>query len=362
MRIKTLGVFTVMVMALFTALYWLTDAPRRDAEFQAQQSELVELGKQYFAPDNITYTVTLAPSGFTPATVEMEVNATLQFTNTLDRDVTVHGTGAHPFSVVVKAGANATTRFQNDGVTTVTADGVPGTIEVTAGPDFLNSAAANCARCHGADGTGGPIGDTGVVAPNLHSRSLAEKWQSSGGTVAKDGQPAILNNYVNRVIRFGGVMVSGNTKSIMPAWGQEAGGTLTVEQIDALTAMIGTWLDETLQQPVEEIPDTVEAGAKVYVDAQCATCHGANLEGAVGPNLQTIGTEPVTDLPTPISGLDQLVADYDADPRTMLEKWIRDSATNYNDGQGTGMPPHPEGVLSEQALRALITFLLDQTQ
>jgi hypothetical protein len=26
------------------------------------------------------------------------------------------------------------------------------------------------------------------------------------------------------------------------------------------------------------------------------------------------------------------------------------------------MPPHPEGTLSESALRALITFLLDQTQ
>jgi mono/diheme cytochrome c family protein len=361
-RIKTLGVFTVMVMALFTALYWLTDAPRRDAEFQAQQAELVELGMEYFGPDNITYTVTISPSGFEPAEVEIEVNATVQFTNTLGSDVTVNGTGAHPFAVTVKAGANATTRFQSDGVTTATADGVAGSVVVTAGPEFLNPAAANCARCHGANGEGGPIGNTGVVAPNLHSRSLADKWQSSGGAIAKDGQPAVLNNYVHRVIRYGGVMVSGNTKSIMPAWGQDAGGVLTVEQIDALTAMIGTWLDETLQQPVEEVPDTVEAGAQVYVDAQCATCHGVNLEGGVGPNLQNIGSEPVTDLPTPISGLDQLVADYEADPRSMLEKWIRDSATNYNDGAGTGMPPHPEGSLSEQALRALITFLLDQTQ
>jgi hypothetical protein len=46
----------------------------------------------------------------------------------------------------------------------------------------------------------------------------------------------------------------------------------------------------------------------------------------------------------------------------MLEKWIRDSATNYNDGTATGMQPFPEGTISESALRALITFLLDQKQ
>jgi hypothetical protein len=46
----------------------------------------------------------------------------------------------------------------------------------------------------------------------------------------------------------------------------------------------------------------------------------------------------------------------------MLERWIRDSAGNYNDGTATGMPPHPEGQLSASELTALITFLLDQTQ
>jgi hypothetical protein len=43
-----------------------------------------------------------------------------------------------------------------------------------------------------------------------------------------------------------------------------------------------------------------------------------------------------------------------------LEMWIRDSSTNYNDGNPTEMPPHPESQLSESQLRALITFLLSQ--
>ena len=55
----------------------------------------------------------------------------------------------------------------------------------------------------------------------------------------------------------------------------------------------------------------------------------------------------MVDLPTPISQLDQLVADYEDDPRNMLNLWIRDSAVNYNDGAPTGMPAHPEATLSE---------------
>ncbi len=99
---------------------------------------------------------------------------------------------------------------------------------------------------------------------------------------------------------------------------------------------------------------------QVYVDAACGSCHAADLSGGFGPNIQNIGNEPVIVLPTPISHLDQLQADYAADARAFLEKWIRDSAVNYNDGTATGMPVHPEGRLSTSALRALITFLLSQ--
>jgi hypothetical protein len=54
-------------------------------------------------------------------------------------------------------------------------------------------------------------------------------------------------------------------------------------------------------------------------------------------------------------------ADYDEDPANFLELWIRDSAGNYNDGNATGMPPHPEDAVNDNQMQALITFLLDQT-
>lgn len=224
---------------------------------------------------------------------------------------------------------------------------------------------AGCASCHGVDGTGGEVGKTGRMAPNLHSKSIYEKLRTqAGGSFTDIRKPGDPPDYVNLVIRFGGVVVSGDVNSPMPAWSTEVGGPLTINQIDALTAMVETWSLEAGAKPDEVIPDTVEAGQKVYTDSGCAGCHGPALAGVPGtfPDLQNIGSAPVTDLPTPISHLDQLQADYKADAAAFLEKWIRDSSVNYNDGTATGMPVHPEGKVSASALQALITFLLSQKQ
>lgn len=147
----------------------------------------------------------------------------------------------------------------------------------------------------------------------------------------------------------------------MPAWSSEVGGPLNEQQIEAVVTLVEGWAAEAAEEPLEEVPDTVEAGTEVFASAGCVTCHGPELEGGIGPNLQTIGSELVTDLEIEPSGLDQMVADYEADAGNFLELWIRDSAGNYNDGESTGMPAHPEGELSESAVTALITFLLDQT-
>ena len=221
--------------------------------------------------------------------------------------------------------------------------------EIIFSDDSTEPAAAGCAQCHGEDGTGGGEGAP-VVGPNLHSRSLADKLR-------------VNPNYVELAVTYGGVVVSGNVNSAMPAWGHQVGGPLNEQQIEAVVALVESWAAEAAEQPVEEVPDTPEAGAEVYATAGCATCHGPELEGTpAGPNIQAIGNGPILeDLPVPPSGADQMQADWDEDPRLFLSKWIRDSAGNYNDGESTGMPPHPESALSESALQALITFLLTQT-
>lgn len=268
MRAKTLGVFLMIGLAFFTAIYWLGDLSLRESRFAEDEAALLEYGEELFGPTTPDVAVT-----------------------------------------------------------------------------------ANCAQCHGPEGEGGEVGDTGRQAPNLHSRSIFEKLQ-------------VNPEYVNLVIRFGGVVVSGNVNSPMPAWSTEVSGPLNIQQVDALTVLVESWAEEAGEQPVEEVPNTVEAGQEVYNSAGCSGCHGPDLTGTpAGPDISNIGREPVTtDLPNPISQLDKLIADYEDDPRTMLELWIRDSAANYNDGESTGMPAHPESQLSESALQALITFLLDQKQ
>ena len=222
--------------------------------------------------------------------------------------------------------------------------------EIIFSDDPSEPAAAGCARCHGPEGEGGEIPNDpdGRSAPSLHTASLADKLR-------------VNPNYVHLAVSYGGVVVSGNVNSPMPAWSSEVGGPLNEQQVEAVVALVESWATEAGEAPAEEVPDTPEAGAEVYVSAGCAGCHGQDLEGGVGPNLQTIGSELITDLPVVPSDLDQMEADYAEDPRVFLENWIRDSAGNYNGGEPTGMQPFPESTINDSQLQALITFLLTQT-
>jgi mono/diheme cytochrome c family protein len=210
-------------------------------------------------------------------------------------------------------------------------------------------AAAGCARCHGPEGEGGEIPNDpdGRSAPSLRTASLAEKLR-------------VNPNYVHLAVSYGGVVVSGNVNSPMPAWSTEVGGPLNEQQIDAVVALVEHWLEDAEPVP-EDVEDTVEAGAEVFASAGCVSCHGSDLGGGAGPPLTNVGNE-VGNLPEPVAQQEQYVADYEEDPYLALSQWIRDSSGNYNDGDPTGMPPHPESALSDSALRALITFLLDQTE
>jgi mono/diheme cytochrome c family protein len=219
--------------------------------------------------------------------------------------------------------------------------------EIIFSEDPAEPAAAGCARCHGAEGEGGEIPNdpNGRSAPSLRSSTLADKLRAN-------------ENYVRLAVSYGGVVVSGNVNSPMPAWSYEVGGPLNEQQIDAVVALIEGWLEDA--EPPGEVEDTVEAGQQVFSSVGCAGCHGADLGGGVGPPLTNVGNE-VGNLPAEVSQQEQYIADYEEDPRMALEMWIRDSAGNYNDGTATGMPPHPESAVNESQLRALVTFLLSQT-
>jgi mono/diheme cytochrome c family protein len=203
--------------------------------------------------------------------------------------------------------------------------------------------AADCASCHGEDGSGGGE-DAIVVGPSLRSESLANR--------ARLYEARTDLNYIETVIRRGGVAVSGNVESPMPAWEN----ALNTYQIEALVALIESWLEDP-DVPVD-VPDTVEAGRDVYL-AQCAACHLADLTGgAAFPDISNIHETIGDDLITDIANLDQLLADYEEDPRAAIARWIR-ANSEYNDGERTQMPEFSPDVLSESELTALITYLLE---
>jgi cytochrome c oxidase cbb3-type subunit 3 len=127
----------------------------------------------------------------------------------------------------------------------------------------------NCAVCHGFDGQG-RIG-----------ANLAKDW------------PSIQPN-----LRIKSAISNGIPGSLMPAWSQENGGSLTDPEIDAIVEYILNW--QTGNFPIvplrlEPYPDfTLEAppgvsgdpnrGADLY-DYNCATCHGKDGEGRIGATL-----------------------------------------------------------------------------
>lgn len=225
--------------------------------------------------------------------------------------------------------------------------------EIVYSDDPSQPAAAGCARCHGPDGEGGPIPNdpAGRRAPPLRSASIAAKLN-------------VNENYVFLAVSYGGVVVSGNVESAMPAWSTDVGGPLNEQQIEAVVQLVEEWALEAAEEAPEEVENTAEAGAQVYTSAGCAACHGATLEGTgSGPNIQPISSEVITDFPDPFvdpAQADQMQADYAKDPRNFLALWIRDSAGTYNDGEPTGMPLHSEAQLAASHLEALITFLLEQ--
>src|SRR5687767_8399795 len=136
--------------------------------------------------------------------------------------------------------------------------------EIIFSDDETEPAAAGCAQCHGPDGRGGEP-DATVIGPNLHSRRIADKLKANP-------------NYVHLAVSYGGIVVSGNVNSPMPAWSSEVGGPLNEQQIEAVVSLVEGWAVEAGEQAPEEVEDTVEAGASVFNSAGCAGCHGPDLK------------------------------------------------------------------------------------
>jgi ubiquinol-cytochrome c reductase cytochrome c subunit len=143
-------------------------------------------------------------------------------------------------------------------------------------PEVLEHGASlyfeNCAVCHGENGQG-RVGTT-----------LAKDWPS-----------------IRPDLRVRETITTGGPGELMPAWGQENGGPLGEDEIDALTCYILSW--QTGGPPV--IPPTRTPGARLTLTpppgvtgdpnngallygSNCAVCHGTEGEGRIGANLAKV--------------------------------------------------------------------------
>jgi mono/diheme cytochrome c family protein len=122
--------------------------------------------------------------------------------------------------------------------------------------DFDTLYSENCSGCHGTEGKGGaaiPLGDPVYQA------------------LADDAT-------LRRII------TNGLPGTLMPAWGQSAGGTLTDQQIDALVkGMRSRWahpdeLAGVTMPPYQSSPGDSSRGASVF-QTSCAKCHGPGGRG-----------------------------------------------------------------------------------
>lgn len=129
---------------------------------------------------------------------------------------------------------------------------------------------ANCATCHGADARGGaaasPYGGEPWPAPNL--LNIATRYAESE-TVGD------VRDHIVQTLR------RGRPGTPMPTWGSAFGGPMTDFQIDAIT----DWILANQEGEVAEASAAVDlSGEDLYLQ-NCARCHGAELQGVVGPTL-----------------------------------------------------------------------------
>lgn len=193
---------------------------------------------------------------------------------------------------------------------------------VRGGEEYANL----CANCHGPEGGGGfapsPTGEGAWPAPNL--RTIVARYSDNPNI--KD-----IRDFVHATID------RGRPGTPMPTWGAGFGGSLNDQQLDDLV----NWILAN-QEPAEAEPVAYESGAEIYL-ANCAKCHGENLEGIVGPSLAGIGQKHNSE--------------------TLLAI-IRNGIVVPT---GAMMPPWQNGWmyensrLDDEALRQLVEFLQAQT-
>jgi mono/diheme cytochrome c family protein len=125
-----------------------------------------------------------------------------------------------------------------------------------------------CGACHIADGVGGEIG------PSMDELFGSEQTLESGEIVIADEEflyESILNS--------GATIIAGYPPA-MPSYE----GQISDEEVEKLIDYIKS-LSEAGAEAETEVSEEVQQAQEVYLSNGCNACHGAQLEGLIGPIL-----------------------------------------------------------------------------
>ena len=137
-----------------------------------------------------------------------------------------------------------------------------------------------CSECHGNEAQGGAAAapdDPDSVWPAPALNNIVARYEDNENITD-------IEDFIITTIE------RGRPGTPMPAWGQAYDGPLVDEQIEDITNWIlSQQVDaEADSEAVTQISDaTGQSGEELYA-ANCAKCHGAEMEGDVGPSLVNV--------------------------------------------------------------------------
>jgi mono/diheme cytochrome c family protein len=194
-----------------------------------------------------------------------------------------------------------------------------------------------CARCHGSNLEGGT---NEFVDPNTGQRRTVAVPELKNVFLRYQTPPAGYRDgreYIRTVIERGrtdGILGVGYD---MPSWGVEYGGPLTDQLIEDLL----NYLESVQQRGAVQTQGPVD-GTAIFAQF-CATCHGQNGTGGVGPAM--VGGSETRQFPN--------IEDHVAFVRDGSKPGVAYGAS----GRGTGgMPPRGGAQLTEEQLRAVVEY------
>jgi mono/diheme cytochrome c family protein len=153
-----------------------------------------------------------------------------------------------------------------------------------------------CSPCHGVAGQG-LANATG--APRLNNIVQRYTTPDASGKAPFDQTYGIKEKYGTIKNYIESTVMSGVRGTPMPAWGQQAGGPLRMDQIENITAYVLLWQGQPPQSFVD-VAETVAAlarptadpnatplgqGQVIFTNKGCTGCHTVNDKKLVGPGL-----------------------------------------------------------------------------